>query len=636
MSEKFTHVPQEHWKLLGIPTEAERYVSQIASKTFPDSAHPRALQRMRAELVRQYQETAESYEAHLGIFNDVFQAQLLKELGVPPLSAVDHVVPNEIRKKEYSEREQRVRTEEGNSRRITDEDVLSGIRADIKNQSETLTDWFYYLRSPEASYPDWFKIYALKSISQYTKFDTNLGEKGKFKPRDGKILADFPSCNARALSELYTALEKPVRAASETDEVYAEKVKAHKQKIPSFSFIQEYERLFQKYGTLNLNTVRGLPLEAEPVVFKRTASRFSKVRGALMRIPSVRGILPQSNADKLVHFLTSAGSSSEPFNVEWCIAGIGHAERYLSDGDVHIFYSKKDDAHFPRVAVVFDELGNVKEVRGIARRQELEDDEGLSGEVEEILRKLSGGFDWARRAKNVKRINTLHKKVLKAEELSPDDIQFVYAQQGPVDGLGYGERHPLVDVIRAKRSEKGKFVDDMCTALSVRRDEIAFNSETPTARTKVYIGGLHAGVLQGFRRGMRVFGSFPDEEIKLTTLRRGTDYTGGPEQLDILPVSIEQLGLSWENASYSALEVIQHAKKLGLTYPPDVRLKNSDEVLKMKSAYWPVAKMSQARAAREHIINSYRKKPLPDKVSPQFTLSGYLKYSKFFLSFEKE
>lgn len=119
---------------------------------------------------------------------------------------------------------------------------------------------------------------------------------------------------------------------------------------------------------------------------------------------------------------------------------------------------------------MYSEEEGIIEVRGILNRygatQHLDD--YIIPVVEERLRSLPGGEQWQEQMQDMRRLATIHMKHLRREELSRDDLRFLYEIDREIQGTGYG-RDPRIEEIISGRDVK----DDLSLVFGVPREQIS-------------------------------------------------------------------------------------------------------------------------------------------------------------------
>ncbi len=148
---------------------------------------------------------------YLDRFNEILEREDedKRERGMEALKRVLHdkfvIKPEEI-PEGYFENQQRIAREQGHGDiDITDEARGQLAEVIVADQESTLDNWIDYLASPDATYPDWLKYYAVRSILGMGEFDK---ERKQFAKRSKGTTKPFPDLNREALAYVLDAIEK--------------------------------------------------------------------------------------------------------------------------------------------------------------------------------------------------------------------------------------------------------------------------------------------------------------------------------------------------------------------------------------------------------------------------------------------
>ncbi len=106
----------------------------------------------------------------------------------------------------YFKQQQRMAREQGHGDiEITDQLRQEALKTISADQAQSLDNWIDYLGSEDATYPDWLKYWAFRSITQLSQYDKEAHE---FKRRSKSTTAPFPDINREALAYVLDAVEK--------------------------------------------------------------------------------------------------------------------------------------------------------------------------------------------------------------------------------------------------------------------------------------------------------------------------------------------------------------------------------------------------------------------------------------------
>ena len=155
-----------------------------------------------------------------------------------------------------------------------------------------------------------------------------------------------------------------------------------------------------------------------------------------------------SSADELVDSLNGK-------NTGWCTAGHSTATSQLRGGDFYVYYTKDQDGQMsnPRIAIRM-RGSRIAEVRGVGASQNI--DEVMAGTDILDQKLLDFGVEgerYKKRSSDMKRLTEIEEKHKKAEELTKDELRFLYELDSEIEGFGY-EKDPRVIEITSKRNVK--------------------------------------------------------------------------------------------------------------------------------------------------------------------------------------
>lgn len=126
-----------------------------------------------------------------------------------------------------------------------------------------------------------------------------------------------------------------------------------------------------------------------------------------------------------------------------------YAASYLHRGDMHVYYSKDRNGQYtcPRAAVSVS-YGQVNEVRGTYNSNE-DLDPYIPDVVNKHLETLPGGDKYFKKVADMKTLTEVSKKVEAGEELTPEDVKFLYELDSKIEGFGF-QRDERIAVARSK------------------------------------------------------------------------------------------------------------------------------------------------------------------------------------------
>lgn len=276
-----------------------------------------------------------------------------------------------------------------------------------KDQKKSLDVWFDYMLGQDATYPAWFKYYALKSVTGLGNYDK---EKKQFRKRTKDTTGIFPDLNREALAFVY-------------DVVVQKHLKGLKQGEPDFQRIVD---------SANFGMIYSYAIDKVTPASKENKE---KTEGEWVKFD--QGSDP-----------TSLYESLQGYGTGWCTAGEETARSQLQGGDFYVYYTNDEKGRnvIPRIAIRM-ERNQVAEVRGINDYQNLED--SMQDIAREKYESLPGGGKFEKRSRDMKMITLLDKKTQDGQELTVDELKFIYEFDKPIDGFGY-RKDPRIEEILSR------------------------------------------------------------------------------------------------------------------------------------------------------------------------------------------
>lgn len=300
------------------------------------------------------------------------------------------------------------------------------IKKIISEQKKSLDMWLdYFLSEDSKFYPMWAKYWAFQGMLNIDKYDK---EKERFTKRRKNTVAPFIELNREALALSIDYMRKYVEENKLTNDETLDKL------INNGSFIKIYEYIINKLN-------------------HEKKEEASTNEGIWVKYDRGSDHIP------LVKSLEGKGTG-------WCTAGTETAKYQLSCGDFHVYYSKDSEGNYtiPRVAIRM-EYNRIAEVRGVAERQNLET------EMVEIVDKKLDEFQdkevYKKKAKDMKKLTEIYKKFKIKQDLSKEDLLFLYEVDDKIIGFGY-QKDPRIAEIMHERNIKR----DLGYALDLKEEEI--------------------------------------------------------------------------------------------------------------------------------------------------------------------
>lgn len=332
----------------------------------------------------------------------------------------------------------------------------------VEEQRHSLDAWIDYLLAEDSLYPDWFIYYVLREVVGTGAYD--MGKKAYAK-RDRGSVAPFPEINSQALTMVLDQIVGGDLSIRNTSKQY--------------NFRVMYAGILREL----------VPLDDK---------QLEEIEGEW------RSFHKNSPVKELTKTLTG-------YNTGLCIAGDVVAQKYLSQGDLRVYYSHNDDsdAVIPRAAI-WVVAGLIKEVRGIGFEQNL--DRYIAPKVDAELDTFPNGTEYKKRSSDMRRMTEIEDHMKAGAALSAEDLRFLYEIDAPIEGFGR-VKDPRVAELRALRVPALK--EDVALILNVPRGRVACSMAEIDENTKVYVGTLDPGIFQKFSDTVEhIYTSFPNEKVR--------------------------------------------------------------------------------------------------------------------------
>ncbi len=346
-----------------------------------------------------------------------------------------------------------------------------------------------YLGSVDATYPNWLKYFAFRSVTKLSEYDK---EKKEFKKRSKGTTAPFPDINREALAYVLDAIEK-----------------SHKKETKDGATDEKWEKLLK---TANFGKLYAHAIEK---ITPATQEDKENIQGGWVKYEQGSG------AEPLYKSLQGHGTG-------WCTAGEGVAQAQLGTGDFHVFYTKnKKGENVPRVAIRM-ENGEIAEVRGIDKDQNLE---GVMTDVaKEKMKELPGAEKYEKKVGDMKQLTDIERKNKKGDELTKEELRFLYEMDGEIDGFGY-QKDPRIEEIRSLR-----YVEkDLPIFFGCRIEQVAFNKDQIKPDTVAYIGEWNPKITNLLPKTVEyIYEKFPEKKVFWRTIETDPNIKSAEEAEDAL------------------------------------------------------------------------------------------------------
>ena len=353
----------------------------------------------------------------------------------------------------YFETQRRIMKERGyGDIEITPDRKNMLINQIIEDQKKSIDPWIeYFLFDEEAkSYEIWEKYWVFEGLQKLGKYNK---ETLTFSKRDKSTSYPFPPVDKEAIFETIKLMEEYIKNKTTDDEI--------KQALGTGNFKALYEysikQIMNKKVSRKLNKTEGKWIKYEQ------GSDYNKLRDSL-----------------------------QTYYTGWCTAaGENFAKNQLENGDFYVYYSldEKGDAKVPRIAIRMEGKNKIGEIRGIADNQNMEPE--MIPILEEKLKEFPDRDKYLKKEKDMKMLTIIDNKVNKNEELTKEELMFLYEIEEKIEGFGW-QKDPRIDEIRSKRNIK----KDGATIYNVEENEVALRKEEINKETKLYMESLYLNWLE--------------------------------------------------------------------------------------------------------------------------------------------
>ncbi len=313
----------------------------------------------------------------------------------------------------------------------------------IDNQKRSLDTWLdYFLSEDSKFYPFWAKYWAFQGMLKLGSYDKS---NGTFNKRTKETVAPFVDLNREALAKSIDLIIKYVGKENIDDE----ELKAI---VASGSFQKIYSYILKNILSDNEN------------IIKRDEGRWIKYNQGSDHMPLVKSL--------------------QGYNTGWCTAGESTAKSQLSNGDFYVYYTldEKGEYKIPRIAIRM-EHGNIGEIRGIAK------DQNLEPEMEEVVAEKIKDFPdkdkYYKKVNDMKLLTEIYNKRRDNQELTVEELSFLYEIDSKIEGFGYKKDPRIVEIINTRNQR-----EDLSRIFNCDKSQIALIKQEITDNTIYYYGDL--------------------------------------------------------------------------------------------------------------------------------------------------
>ena len=368
----------------------------------------------------------------------------------------------------YWKQQEQILRDNGQGRKLSEYEKKILAEDLIDKQRQSITSWANYLSDKNCPYPLWFKVYAFDGISKMSNA-LNLDD-ADYSRRDNTTALSFPKLNAEILAKVYRQIndfygvDKENWLAQHSDD----------EKLVSLVKSANFPKLYAK------------ELVDTKVILK-TPERTEDVHGDW--------------------FEYKLGDEEEIASLaegtRWCVVDPNVAHNYLvygeyghsrstradeeSNSKAKFIIFRLEDPNSPGIfasngsaSIRLDPNGIVDEVSGLNEGQAVED--ALVPIVKEKTLSLPGGEKYLQKFDDKQALIRLDKKMEKGEDLTKEELSFLYELDRPIATLDtYNREDPRIPELKEKYGieyalEKGVDVNKLVSSLESQ--DIAKNLDT--------------------------------------------------------------------------------------------------------------------------------------------------------------
>lgn len=366
----------------------------------------------------------------------------------------------------------------------------------LNDQRASLEQWVDYLESSDSDYiPRNLKYWIFRNVlnlQELIKVKDKQGQEHIEFPRRSKgTVKPFPDINHEALAYVVDALVK--KFEGQPMEFEHDIQPEEREAFNKFLAKEDFTRLYSWANEL-MNPV---PEHLLP-----------ETKGEWRKYPQ------NSKPEKLVQTIRGRGTG-------WCTAGLNTAKTQLQGGDFYVYYTLDDEGKptVPRLAIRMEGQDKIAEdPRGIAYKQNL--DPYMAPVLENKLQEFGQvGEAYKKKSGDMKMLTAIDAKVKQDDELSKDDLIFLYEINTPIEGFGY-QKDPRIKELRNGR--QARVEEDMLVIFDCAPDQIARTPDQISPNTRAYIGKLEQGIFTKLSEDVEhVYTAFPEGRVRRLDIEIG-------------------------------------------------------------------------------------------------------------------
>ena len=327
-----------------------------------------------------------------------------------------------------------------------------------EQQRESFLRWFDYIMGMDAGVvnvsPPWLRYILLEELLEIGIYNPI---KDSFSQRTHETVGAYPQLNEEAFSEIYTSLKSYYEGDYNFEEPnLLELIKKDERRALANIYAQR------------LNELKELAVKFDP---EETEGEWIKY--------------DHGNTNHAQDLFDSLQNQ----NTGWCTANAcSMATTQVDGGDFYVYYSKDVNGEFtaPRIAIRM-EGERIFEVRGRVNDQNLDREISKTNILEDKLKEFGDeGKRYKQKSQDMKLLTKIEAKVQSADELSSDELRFLYEIDRNIQDFGES-KDPRIHEIILQRDQ----IKDYARIFNIEVSEVTSNKgDVLSGKAKVFIGAL--------------------------------------------------------------------------------------------------------------------------------------------------
>ena len=394
-------------------------------------------------------------------------------------SAENVVMDYEDIPESYWKQQEQILRDNGQGRELSEYEKEILAEDLIDKQRQSITSWTNYLGDKNCPYPLWFKVYAFDGISKMSN-TLNLDD-ADYNRRDNTTALSFPKLNAEILAKVYRQIndfygvDKENWLSKHSDD----------EKLVSLVKSANFPKLYAK-ELVDTKVIIKTPERTEDVHGDWFEYKLGDEEEIASLAEGTRWCVVDPN---VAHNYLVYGQYSNPEEDDYDDDDYededyededreeyDHDDIEVENPEAKFIIFRLEDPNSPGVfasngsaSIRLDPDGIVAEVSGLNDGQAIED--ALVPIVKEKTLSLPGGEEYLQKFEDKQTLIRLDKKMEKGEDLTKEELSFLYEIDRPIATLDtYNRKDPRIPELRRKYNieyalEKGIDVNELVSSL---------------------------------------------------------------------------------------------------------------------------------------------------------------------------